>query len=351
MPISTTSCTDCHLNYFKVIAEFYEQEEKAINFFREHSVLPSSVNCKICKTPCVFREEQQIWRCRNTLHTPKKSKRIRTRCTFSAADTKGTFISSSIPKWKILLFINHFVSHLWDHKTVVTCLDISYKSSIDWRSFCSEVCQYWFQNQEQIGGEGVEVEIDETQFVRRKYERGRAVRDIWLFGGIERVAKKRFVVALIGDVGERRDKTTLQGLIKKFIKPKSVIYSDAWGAYRGLEDIEGCGYVHRVINHSENFVDPVDPQIHTQNIERLWRDIKEWAKRPGIRSQYLGQYLARYLFVTSVSDQGLLHRFLKEAARVYPPQGEGQGHPEGLLFPTDPVTEENISEEVYDAAE
>ena len=43
-----------------------------------------------------------------------------------------------------------------------------------------------------------------------------------------------------------------------------------------------------------------------------------------------------------VSDQGLLHRFLKEAFRVYPPQGEGQGHPERLLFPADPVTEENL---------
>ena len=40
---------------------------------------------------------------------------------------------------------------------------------------------------------------------------------------------KRFVVALIGAVGDRRDKRTSQGLIEK------------------------------------NFVDPVDPQIHTQN--------------------------------------------------------------------------------------
>ena len=88
-----------------------------------------------------------------------------------------------------------------------------------------------------------------------------------------------------------------------------------------------------------------------ENIERLWRDIKEWAKRPGIRSQYLGQYLAQYLFVTSVSDQGLLHRFLKEAARVYPPWGEGWCHQEVLLFPGNSITEKNISEEVYDSAE
>ena len=69
---------------------------------------------------------------------------------------------------------------------MLSYLNISSKTSVDWRSFCSEVCYNWFLNQEQIGGEGVEVEIDETQFVRRKYERGRLLNDIWLFGGIER---------------------------------------------------------------------------------------------------------------------------------------------------------------------
>ena len=65
-------------------------------------------------------------------------------------------------------------------------LNISSKTSVDWRSFCSEVCSNWFLNQEQIGGEGVEVGIDETQLVRRKYERGRLLKDIWLFGSIEK---------------------------------------------------------------------------------------------------------------------------------------------------------------------
>ena len=74
---------------------------------------------------------------------------------------------------------------------VISCLNISSKTSVDWRSFCSEVCSNWFLNQEQIGGEGVEVEIDETQFVRKKYERGRLLNHIWLFGGIERVTKKK----------------------------------------------------------------------------------------------------------------------------------------------------------------
>ena len=57
------------------------------------------------------------------------------------------------------------------------------------------------------------------------------MKQVWLFGGIERVSKQRFVVALTGDVGKKRDKATLVPLIKKYIKFGSIIYSDCWGAY------------------------------------------------------------------------------------------------------------------------
>ena len=135
---------------------------------------------------------------------------------------------------------------------------------------------------------------------RRKYHRGRILSQVWLFGGVERVSKKKFVIPLTGPRGDKRDKETLIPLIKKYIRPGSIIYSDAWGAYRELNT---HGYSHHVINHSENFVNGT---IHTQNIERVWRDIKEWIKRPGMRSKYLEQYLARYLLIQSVTDKKLL---------------------------------------------
>ena len=143
--------------------------------------------------------------------------------------------------------------------------------------------------------------------------------DIWLFGGIERITKKRFVVALTGEIEEKRNKETLVPLILKYIKPGTTIYSDAWGAYRGLGEINN--YTHKVINHNQYFVDPEDSTIHTQNIERLWRDIKEWSRRPGVRSIYLHQYLARYLFISGTEEKNLLHSFLTQADLLYPPQG------------------------------
>uniref|UniRef100_A0A0L8GSI5 Uncharacterized protein n=1 Tax=Octopus bimaculoides TaxID=37653 RepID=A0A0L8GSI5_OCTBM len=51
--------------------------------------------------------------------------------------------------------------------------------------------RHWIENhQDHIGGPGVEVEIDETVIVKRKYNRGRLVKTIGLFGRIERETKK-----------------------------------------------------------------------------------------------------------------------------------------------------------------
>lgn len=212
---------------------------------------------------------------------------------------------SKLPACKILVFINHFLSHNWDHNTVVRGLEISRRTSVDWRSFCSEVTENWFENQSSIGGPEIEVEIDETLITRRKYNRGREVQQVWLFGGIDYCPQKR-------------DKITLIPIIRKYIKPQSIIYSDSWAAYNDLSKI---GYSHFKINHSENFVDPEHQNIHTQNIERLWRDVKEHVKRPGIDPKFLKQYLSRYFFIKSISDPSEnLHNFLREVAKLYKPE-------------------------------
>ena len=132
------------------------------------------------------------------------------------------------------------------------------------------------------------MEIDETLLVRRKYGTGRLLSQVWMFGGIERVSKKRFIVPLVDqeDQALPRNRETLFPIINKYILPGSVVVSDCWTAYNTLSEE---GYKHWRINHSLNFVDPDDRDVHTQNIERLWRDVKEFVRRPGICSAYLKQ--------------------------------------------------------------
>ena len=44
----------------------------------------------------------------------------------------------------------------------------------------------------QIGGPGEVVEIDESKFGKRKYNKGRRVEGVWVFGGIDRRTRECF---------------------------------------------------------------------------------------------------------------------------------------------------------------
>ena len=46
----------------------------------------------------------------------------------------------------------------------------------------------------------------------------------------------------------------------------TIIVSDGWRVYSSLKK---HNYIHKVINHSVEFVNSEDPTIHTQTIERL----------------------------------------------------------------------------------
>ena len=318
-------CQSCELDYFHIIGKYHGaifpgHEKLAIDFFRQHKVLPLSVECPKCNSNLVFRPDKHQWYCNSSVRVPKTKRRRR--CGYVVSDFKGSFLDEThLPPWKVLLFVNHWVRKIWDHHTVINSLKISSATSVDWRSFCSEVTEYAFDNQEAIGGEGVIVEIDESHFGKRKFDRGRPLSNIWVFGGIERVSKASFIIPLVEPLPRERTADNLIPLIIKYIKPQSVIISDKWRAYNKLDQL---GYVHKSVNHSDNFVDPEDPSVHTQNIERLWRDIKEWLKRPGNRSVYFKQYISRYLFIHKYPEDQVLHHFFLTASQLYPPQGDRQ---------------------------
>ena len=221
---------------------------------------------------------------------------------------------------KILGFIVLWLDKDFKHRRAIQNLNISVKTSVDWRSFCCEVTEAWLDRQPPIGGQDVIVEIDETLIVRRKYNVGRQVPQLWLFGGIERVSKKRFIVPLVDDKNqpEARNKENLIGYIIKYILPGSVIYSDQWRAYSSVAEE---GFRHRTINHSLNFVDPQDKEVHTQNIERLWLDIKQYIKRQGMSPRFIRQYIGRYLFLKHHGERSF-HEFLQEAAILYKTQSD-----------------------------
>lgn len=126
------------------------------------------------------------------------------------------------------------------------------------------------KDSQKIGGEGIVVELDESKFVKRKYQRGRrVVCKEWVFGGVERGTGRCFM-----RIVEKRDARTLLRLIQDNVHKKSIIVTDSWKAYRDIKkliDEEGNleFLEHYQVNHSKHFVDPVTGQ-HTNTIEETW---------------------------------------------------------------------------------
>ena len=52
---------------------------------------------------------------------------------------------------------------------------------------------------EMIGGNGIEVEIDESKFGKRKYYRGHRVEGQWVFSGREKYNKKKVLMVPVKD--------------------------------------------------------------------------------------------------------------------------------------------------------
>ena len=63
---------------------------------------------------------------------------------------------------------------------------VAAQTAVDWYNFIRDACaQYFIDHPAIIGGPGVEVEIDESKFGKKTYNRGRQVEGHWVFGGTE----------------------------------------------------------------------------------------------------------------------------------------------------------------------
>lgn len=181
---------------------------------------------------------------------------------------------------------------------------------VDWNQFFRDVCfQYFVLNPVQIGGPGVIVEIDESLFARRKYNRGRWVVQKWVFGGWDRETKLGFLV-IVPD----RSAQTLLPIIQQYIRPGSIIFSDMWPAYNQLSEL---GFDHRVVNHSRNFVDP-DSGVCTNGVEGMWSRAKSKFKAMNGTSRVLiSEYLSEYMWTQRFADNRFAS-FWQSVAQQYP---------------------------------
>ena len=101
-----------------------------------------------------------------------------------------------------------------------------------------------------------------------------------------------FFLILVPD----RSQETLLPIIRRYIRPGTLIISDEWRGYLNIPSIDGGNYYHQTVNHSRNFVDP-ETRAHTQNVENLWKNLKQKFKRMlGVHGTQLESHIDEFLW-------------------------------------------------------
>lgn len=236
--------------------------------------------CGICGEQCkVDRKNAQRMYCANKI-CPQKNKKFHI--------LKGTiFYKMQISKKTILRIIE-----LWAVKASKNI--ISYVIGADrktiWRVLrrvANILVPSYYSAMNEIGGSSQIIEIDESKFGRRKYNRGHHVDGVWILGMVEKTGKKRIKLIQVED----RSLKTLTSHITASINKDSRIYTDGWKAYNNL----GSKFIsHETVNHSRHFKDPISG-VHTNTIEGSWAGIKMHVPPRGRSKALINMYLVRYM--------------------------------------------------------
>lgn len=250
------------------------------------------------------RKDSLAWRCRKVHKVTDGLK------TYVIKDVKVTIRKGSwIQHSNLTLEDIIKMIYLWanDYTTTQICheLQMSQRTVIEWTQFLRESCvAKMLDGSQQIGGENVEVEIDESKFGKRKYYKGKRVEGQWVFGGREKEnTSKVFMVPV-----HNRKRSTLIPLITKYIKKGSIIHSDCWKSYQCLGEM---GYTHLTVNHSKTFKDE-ETGACTNKIESDWRHAKVSMPRYGVRQGKHASYLAEFMWRRKYANEDLFLCIIKD---------------------------------------
>ena len=96
--------------------------------------------------------------------------------------------------------------------------------------------------------------------------------------------------------------------------------SDMWAAYAHIQDINNGIYMHAQVNHSHHFVYPIDPDIHTQNVENMWMRAKRKLKRQfGTSPELFPSYLDEFIFHNEGNQNATMFaQFILALQKNYP---------------------------------
>ncbi len=170
---------------------------------------------------------------------------------------------------------------------------VTYKTA--WRMF-NQIRKLMAEDLKLGGADGGGVEVDEAYFGgRRKGQSGRMLRGnkgghTTVLGVVER--KGRIAARITPDL----KLSSANAVVKEFVMPQTMIYSDDSVIYNSVPHLAGMGYRHQRINHSQKVY--VMGEVHTNTIEGFWSLVKRGigGVYHSVSAKYLQSYLDEYAF-------------------------------------------------------
>ena len=194
-------CNACDIKYYKVIYECFEEAPNrtdwAESMFETHGIMRRNGNCPMCLKPAYLCKDKDGYSYFKCDREGKDDKSRKVKCHFKQSVYSGTWLDNV--RFGIannLLFINAYLQKRFHMFEPIHEIGLSSKTCADWSVMCGEVCESFVAEQPPIGGEGTIVEIDDSKCGKCKYNRGRRVDGVWVFGRIERGTRKKFAVAV-----------------------------------------------------------------------------------------------------------------------------------------------------------
>lgn len=281
----------------------FENDEVAVQYLMDENVLPIP-QCPQCHGPTLPRSRKpMLYQCR------------RKACRASISLLTGSFFGGCKSVCGILRLCYLILAEV-EHKSLVCMTGYEGETVTKWQDAVLELMRIDEESQPEdvrmmggpnwATGEDAIVEIDESKFGKVMYGYGHPVAGAWVVGLIERrrgLIAGKFVATVVAD----RSAPTLEAIIGHYVRPGTALYSDMWKGYRTWY-LNAQGILHRTVNHSENFVDPVTG-VHTNTIEGIWQAVKKRVPKRKCGVNDIQPYLWRYMWARR-HKQNLWARFL-----------------------------------------
>lgn len=171
--------------------------------------------------------------------------------------------------------------------------EVGTRSTVQWCGYLRKLCASEVKrNKRPLGGRALTVYLDETHLAKRRpaVAGGRpAEKAVWAFGGLDKATGRMFI-----EITADRTAAVLRKFIIENVAPGSVILTDAYPSYKGIESW-GQGYVHGVVNHEIEFTSVTG--VCTNPLEGQWGNFKQHLhKSKGLARHLLADYAGEWLW-------------------------------------------------------